>query len=462
MIVGAGAAGTAAALSAAETAKTLAENVRIVLIEKSDEDHWGGNSRWTTAFFRMSDEDHLDPHLVEDLIGDSLGKFNNDYALTFVREAMDTMRWVRSNGVTLENRAERFVLPVGDKINVHAAGGGLSIITALRKGAELLGVSVLLETTAYKLSLTSDGVVDGIWVRSRSGKVQKLFCHAVILAGGGFEDNYEMLTKYLGNEATSLRPDVARIQAHMGECINLALEAGAAPSGDYGGHHGMVVDTRSTTFAPNIYAYIHGIIVNAKGERFTDEGATIITESFEEVSNRIFQQPGHIAFIILDKNSIAIPNFEKLILSKVPPIIASSLEELARSINVPSYALRKSLEVFNASVIEGRFDPTQLDGKHTSGIWPPKSNWARPIDTPPFYCYPVEGTIQFTWGGIASDFRARALATNGSPIHGLYVAGEMVGQNYHHYTSGTSVMRALVFGRIAGFEAVRMILKEVD
>ncbi len=458
IIVGAGAAGTSAAVSAADTAKKLGEPVRISIFEKSNEKDWGGNSRWTTAFFRMTDQDHLDPNLVQDLLGDSKGKFDRNYALTLEQNALEAIKWVRSNGVVFEERAERFVLPFGNKVNIHASGGGLAIITNLRREAEASGVSILLEKTAYRLSLDDCGKVDGIWIRDREGNGRRVSSGAVILAGGGFGDNLEMLTRYLGIDAADLRPDVPGQHSHQGECISMALGAGAAPSGEYGNYHGMVVDSRSMTFAPNILAYIYGILVNSDGRRFTDEGENNAAESFEPVSKSIFAQPGHRAFLILDKKGVSIPNFPKLVFTKIAPIETNSLLELSSLINVPSQEIDKTVQEYNGAIQPGEFDPTKLDGKHTLGIRPPKSNWARRIDTPPFYCYPVEGTLQFTWGGVASDARSRVLATNGAPIPGLYVAGEMVGQNYHHYSSGTSVMRALVFGRIAGSEAVHHIV----
>jgi Succinate dehydrogenase/fumarate reductase, flavoprotein subunit len=114
----------------------------------------------------------------------------------------------------------------------------------------------------------------------------------------------------------------------------------------------------------------------------------------------------------------------------------------------------RTVKEFNAAVQPGTFNPNVLDGKGTKGVEPPKSNWALPIDEPPFMAYPVECTVQFTYGGLATDENARVLATNDSPIPGLYAAGEMVGLYYHRYVGGTSVLRALIFGRIAGANAV--------
>ena len=133
-----------------------------------------------------------------------------------------------------------------------------------------------------------------------------------------------------------------------------------------------------------------------------------------------------------------------------------SLEEMAQLIHVPFDTLSGTIKKFNVAV-PAEIDPSMLEQLHTTGLVPRKSSSAMSIDTPPFYCYPVASTVEFTWGGIATDTRARVLATNGAPIPGLYAAGEMVGLNYHRYTGGSSVMRSLVFGRIAGAEAVKFV-----
>ncbi|MGI0092409.1 MAG: FAD-dependent oxidoreductase [Nitrososphaerales archaeon] len=458
IIVGAGAAGMAAALSAAETAKHLGHEYRITVLERSGESDWGGNSRWTTSNFRMIDEDHLYPTFEEDIIRDSKGKASKEYVRRLALEAVDTIRWICSKGVVLERRPGNWSV---SGFKMGPVGGGLEIITHLRAKAEELGVSIIFGATAYKLFLDDDGNVGGLFIRHGNGKSEKLKSRAVILAGGGFEGSYEMLTKYIGRDALALRMDVPATKYHMGECMNMAFEIGAAPSGEFGNYHGDVVDLRSTAYRSSIRAYVHGVLVNINGERFADEGMDEISGSFEFMSRGIFRQPGHRAFVIFDKKAHSIQMLGKDIKTSIPPYEANSLEKLAGmiGINAPS-KLVKTIEEFNTSVQPGQFDPSKLDGKHTSGINPPKSNWALEVDTPPFYCYPVEGTVQFTWGGVASDSKGRVCMAGGSPILGLYAAGETVGFYYHHFTPGTAVMAALTYGRIAGFEAISWIAGE--
>lgn len=457
IIVGAGSAGMAAALSSAETCKNLGLSYKIVVLERSDETDWGGNSRWTTANFRMIDEEHLYPTFEEDILNDSKGKANKEYVQRLALEAPDTIRWIRSLGVVLERRPGNWSV---SGFKMGPVGGGLEIITRLRERAEQLGVKMLFGVTAYKLVLNEDGIVCGVHARKSNGSLLVIKSKTVILAGGGFEGNYEMLTKYISRDALALRMDVPVTRYHMGECINMAFEVGAAPSGEFGNYHGDVVDSRSTSYRSSIRAYVYGILVNVNGQRFVDEGMDEISGSFEYMSRGIFKQTEHRAFVIFDKKAYDIQALGKDVKSNIPPFEAKRLEELAAKTKINSLGLLRTVQEFNKSVQFGEFDPSRLDGKHTEGISPPKSNWAIKLEDPPFYCFPVEGTVQFTWGGVASDSHARVLATNESPIKGLYAAGETVGFYYHHFTPGTAVMSALTFGRIAGFESVESMSGE--
>jgi tricarballylate dehydrogenase len=457
IVVGSGAAGMAAALSAAEAAKELERNCDILVVERSEEKDWGGNSRYTTANFRMIDEEHLYPTFEEDLLKDSHGRANKEYVRRLAVEGVDTIRWVRSKGVVLESRPGNWSV---SGFKMGPVGGGLEIISRLRESAEKLGVTMEFNTTAYKLSLDASGKVSGIYVRSRSGKSEILQSKVVILAGGGFEGNYEMLTKYLGRDALALKMDTPATKFHLGECINMAFDVGAAPSGEFGSYHGDVVDVRSTAYRASIRAYVHGILVNANGERFIDEGMDEISGSFEYISRGIFKQPGHIAYVIFDEKAHSIQMLGKDIKTSIPPYEAKTLEELAGIVKIDYGKLESTISEFNSSVQDGEFDPSKLDGKCTKGTSPPKSNWALKIDKPPFYCFPVQGTVQFTWGGVASDQHGRVCGADGAPIEGLYAAGETVGLYYHHFTPGTAVLSALTYGRISGIESVRWIAGE--
>ena len=133
---------------------------------------------------------------------------------------------------------------------------------------------------------------------------------------------------------------------------------------------------------------------------------------------------------------------------------ASTIEELARGLDIDPAGLVETVRCFNDAVQEGEFNPTSLDGKKTMGVEPPKSNWALPIDTPPYLGYAVTCGITFTFGGLRTNERAQVLSTEGTPIPGLYAAGELLGGLfYHNYPGGAGLMAGSVFGKIAGDSA---------
>lgn len=462
VVVGSGTAGTAAALQAAELARDRGTSLEIRVLEKAPEAEWGGNSRWTTANMRMQDEETLAPNFEADLFEASRGKTDQRLIRAFVEGIPGALRWARSHGVNFEQRPRSFGM-IHRVPRIGPNGGGLALISALRDQAERLGVRFFFETTAWKLCLDGEGNVEGVWVRGPEGDSSKILARAVILCCGGFEGNLEMLSRYLGPEAANLRPDVPSTRWNSGDGILMGMELGAQFAGEFGGYHGSIADARPEARRrrprPVVNCWPYGILVNRLGRRFVDEGMGTISEAFERVSWAIRQQPFNEAFVILDQKFYRIPHHHRTVESPLPPIQADSWEELAERIEVPADSLKETVEAYNRAVQEGEFDPEREDGKRAAGLEPPKSNWALPLDTPPYLCYPVEGTVQFTWGGLATDERARVLSRGGVAIRGLYAAGEITGFYYHAYVGGTSVLRALVFGRIAGQEAAKFVIK---
>lgn len=103
VVVGMGAAGTAAAGSAAETARARGTPFDIVIVEKAPEEHWGGNSRWTDANMRLQEPEHLAPGFEADLSAFSRGK-SDPHIRPFVENIPETIRWVRAQCVEFERR----------------------------------------------------------------------------------------------------------------------------------------------------------------------------------------------------------------------------------------------------------------------------------------------------------------------------------------------------------------------
>lgn len=234
----------------------------------------------------------------------------------------------------------------------------------------------------------------------------------------------------------------------------MALDAGAAPGGDFGSYHGEPIDPRSGRSAPAIFIFPYGIIVNKEGRRFTDEAAGTVDEDYERVTRRLLEQRDGLAYIILDAKHTRIPNYRRAIRTDQPPIVADSVGELAAKLSLPADALAETVQEYNRACVPGEFKPLQLDALATRGLVPPKSNWALPLDESPYHAYPIISCTIFTHGGIKVDANARVLDRDGEPIPGLYAAGEVIGMYYaRNCTGATSVLKGLVFGRIAGADA---------
>ena len=224
--------------------------------------------------------------------------------------------------------------------------------------------------------------------------------------------------------------------------------------------HVEPVDPRSKHSAPVVLVYPYGIVVDQDGRRFFDEGGGLVHETWEAFARDIhFARPKSIAYAILDSRLFDIPGYERAIRSEVPPYQAGTLAELAAQIAVPARDLEETVEAFNAAATGdvARFDATRCDGLAAAAeLKPPKSNWARPITKPPFLAYPLIGAVAYTFGGLATNEKAEVLCERG-PISGLYAAGETTGHFYGTAPNAVAVLRALVFGKIAGREAVEFL-----
>jgi tricarballylate dehydrogenase len=269
------------------------------------------------------------------------------------------------------------------------------------------------------------------------------------------------MREHFGDGAEVMRLISPGGKFNTGDGIEMAMALGASGSGDWGGMHAEPVDARSTNSAPVVLVYPYGIVVDKNGQRFFDEGGGLVHETWEWFARDMqFKTPDRIAFAILDSRLLAIEGYERAIRSEVPPARADTLTELATIIGVDAEGLSKTVATYNAACIgdPATFDATRCDGlKAGAKLVPPKSNWARAVSEPPFLAYPLVGAVAYTFGGLATDECARVLR-EAEPIPGLYAAGEITGHFYATAPNAVSVLRAFVFGRIAGLEAVSFLL----
>jgi tricarballylate dehydrogenase len=453
VVVGHGAAGLAAALSAAEQARSCGLRIDITLLEKSSEEEAGGNTRWSPSYMRLAAPDRLAPGFEDDMQEASGGLADRSYFRTLAEHATVTIGWLETYGV--EFTIPIYYLSTGPP-RIQPAGGGSAIVERLSDAAKKTGVKFLYATSATRLVM-AEGRVCGLDIQSGDGVMTTLDADAVVLACGGFQGNAVMMGAHFGPAGETIKLICPGTRFDTGDGIRMAIDQGANVSGDWNGMHMEPIDPRSKGSAPVVLVYPYGIVVDQDGRRFFDEGGGLVHERWESFARDIhFARPQNIAYAILDASLFDIRGFERAIRSEVPPYRAETLEELAAQIRIPAQSLRETVEAFNAAATSdvARFDATRCDGLAAAdGLKPPKSNWARPITKPPFLAYPLVGGLAYTFGGLATNLKAEVLGERG-PMCGLYAAGETTGHFYHTAPNAVSVLRALVFGKIAGREAV--------
>ena len=472
VVVGCGIAGLSAAVAAAQAGAS----VRV--LERAPKADRGGNSRYTSADLRMKSVTEVTDDFVDLLVRTSstfvhhshnastlkpyeewppvlraYGFADPELVTAFAESAPDAIAWLKSCGV----RFDEAINPTNGVPCLKPVGGGWEAVERSALAAEKLGVTFHYDTSGKSLNLDEKGAVTGVraWSSEAGGAVD-FAAKSVILASGGFEGNLEMSTKYLGPHAYRLRPVCRGGMYNKGEGIRMALDVGAAPAGSYEDFHAMIVDPRSD-HPESIQPWNYGILVNVRGERFVDEGSDARTRIADKIGRDILAQPDGIAYFIYDKKIQEIENFQRQINSSVPPVRASTIEALATGLGINPAKLKATVQAFNAAVQDGKFTPIAQDGKRTVGITPPKSNWALSIDGPDFMAYPLVCTNCFTFGGVRVSPSAQVVNTEGYVIPGLYAAGEVIGMYYGAYVGSTSVLKGLVFGRIAGKHAAGQI-----
>jgi len=485
VVVGGGNAALCAALSAAE------HGVSVLVLERAPEAEAGGNSRFTAGAIRcvydgVEDLKILMPDLTEEEIANTdfgsyteeqffddmfrVTEYRTDPELTevLVKRSRDTIRWMRDKGVRFQPIYGRQAFKVDGKfkfwggLTVEAWGGGPGLVQALTNAARKNGVKIAYEARALSLEHDDEGI-KGIRVRYK-GKTQTIKTKAVVLAAGGFQANAEWRTRYLGPGW-----DLAKVRGtrfNTGDGIRMALEVGAMPTGNWSGCHAVGWDRNAPEFGDltvgdnfQKHSYPFGIMINAKGERFVDEGADFRNYTYAKYGRVILEQPGQFAWQIFDKKVLHLLRDEYRI-KQVTKVTANTLEELVSKLDdVNAEKALETIKAYNAAVMtDVPFNPNIKDGRGTRGLPINKSNWANTIDEPPFEAYAVTCGITFTFGGVKINTAAQVIDTEGVPIPGLYAAGEMVGGIfYFNYPGGTGLMNGAVFGRIAGSSAAKAV-----
>jgi tricarballylate dehydrogenase len=481
IVIGAGNAASCAALAARES------GAKVIMLEAAPLDDCGGNSRYTAGavrivfngaddlaqLYEITDDERKTCDYgtyTEEQYFDDMGRITNyrtdpDLCEILVKRSFETMVWMRKKGVKFQAPYGRQAFKVDGKFKFWGGlacetwGGGPGLIELEHKACAREGIPIHYETPAIGL-ITDDSGVKGVRARSQ-GKTVEIRSKAVVLACGGFESNAEMRARYLGPNW-----DLAKVRGtryNTGVGILSALEAGALPYGHWSGCHAVGWDQNAPPFGDlavgdnfQKHSYPLGIMVNANGDRFVDEGADFRNYTYAKYGKVIMDQPNMFAWQIFDKKLVHMLRDEYRI-KQMTKVTANTLEELVTKLEgVDAKRCLETLKAYNQAVqTDVPFNPAIKDGRGTKGLAVPKTNWANVLDTPPYEAYAITCGVTFTFGGVKIDpANGQVEDVAGKPMPGLFAAGELVGGLfYHNYAGGSGLVSGSVFGKMAGHSA---------
>ena len=453
VVLGAGNAGLSAALSA------RAAGARVVVIESAPRHFRGGNSRHTRNL-RVA---HSQPTAVlanaytEDEFWTDLlrvsGNTDEELARTVIRRSAGCPEWMAGHGVRFQSSLKG-TLQLG-RTNAFFLGGGKALMNSYFASAERRGIEVQYDTTVEHLELAG-GRFQAAVVGTPTG-TSVVRGAAVVLASGGFESNLAWLGEVWGPAADNFI--VRGTPFNTGRVLRLMLDAGAEPVGEAKACHAIAVDARAPKFDGGIVTRLDsiplGIVVNAQGLRFYDEGEEFWPKRYAIWGSLVAEQPDQIAYAITDQKVAGL-----FMPSIFPAIERQTLGELAAALGLPPEAFEDTVHNFNRAVRPGCFDLATLDDCRTEGVVPQKSHWAQTLDAPPFCAYPLRPGITFTYLGVRVNAEARVLMRNGQAAENIHAAGEIMAGNIlrRGYVAGVGMTIGTVFGRIAGEGAARFAL----
>jgi tricarballylate dehydrogenase len=380
------------------------------------------------------------------------GETNEVLARLTIRGSEELGEWMPANGVRWQ-KPLRGTLHL-TRTNLFMLGGGKAMMNAYYETACRLGIEIAYESEVGEL-IIRNGTFQSARIL-RNGAWQEISAKAIVVSAGGFEANIPWLKEYWGDAADNF---IIRGTKHnQGRMLKELLKHGAKPVGDPRGCHAVALDARAPKFDGGIVTRLDsppfGIVVNKYVKRFYDEGEDFWPKRYAIWGKLIADQPEQIAYSIIDAK--ALPHFMP---SVFPPVKAHSIDELAIALDLDPARLSAAVNEFNKAVRSGTFDPGNLDDCRTEGIEPPKSHWARRIDTPPFYGYPLRPGITFTYLGVTVNEQARVVMQDERPATNIFAAGEIMAGNIlgRGYLAGFGLTIGSVFGRIAGREAARHV-----
>ena len=442
-----------AALSAAITAAKA--GARVIILEIAPKPYRGGNSRHTRNFRCMHSgplgplvDSYSEDEYFSDLMKVTGGKTNENLARLAIRTSEECLPWMEAHGVRFQPSLSGTLSLA--RTNAFFLGGGKSLVNAYYRTAEALGVHVEYEAAVTHIEVNKDRVTRIDY--DQNGKTIQLSPTSVIVASGGFQADTDWLARAWGSAAKNFL--IRGTPYNRGVVLADLLDQGVEQVGDPTQCHAVAIDGRAPKFDGGIVTRLDcvpfSIVVNKDADRFYDEGEDVWPKRYAIWGRLVAAQPDQVGYVIIDAKSL-----ELFMPSVFPPIKADTLEELAKKMDLAPDNLRSTVDKFNAACGDTtNFHPTELDGVSTSGLTPPKTNWARPITEAPFYGYSLRTGVTFTYLGLKVDENAQC-SINNQPIQNLWAAGEtmagsILGQGY---LAGFGMTIGTVFGRIAGKEA---------
>ena len=450
VVAGGGNAALCAAISARE------KGASVTVFEAAPKQMRGGNTRHTrnlrashTTPIESLEGCYDEEEFFDDIFKVTHGNTNESLARLMIHHSMSLVSWLRSRGVHYQP-ALSGTLSL-NRTNAFFLGGGKTLLNKLYAHAEKIGVQIIYDAEVVCATI-SNNRVHSIEVEYRDDRQTFEIGH-LIAASGGFQSNEDWMRQVWGDKADRFL--IRGTPYNKGKLLRTLMDAGAQTIGDPMQCHAVAIDARAPKYDGGIVSRLDsvsfGIVVNQDGRRFYDEGEDFWPKRYAIWGRLVAQQPGQIAYSIVD-NKVK----DRFMPSVFPPIVAPSLQDMARQLEIDPGALAQTIDQFNQAVQPGEYDSTILDGSHTQGLKPNKTNWALPLDEPPFLAYPLSPGITFTYLGVKINERAQVLNNNDAPFENLTAAGEIMAGNIlgEGYCAGTGMTIGGVFGRIAGENAL--------